>query len=72
MFDDDDAAGVSGLDPLDGGNAHRINNYVTGPPLGQRSNGSQSYNAIGPLSTRPTYDPRYELAEIKWAKEITS
>ncbi|KAI0408828.1 hypothetical protein F4802DRAFT_298317 [Xylaria palmicola] len=50
LFDDDDAAGVSGLDPLDGGNAHRI-------PLGRSHNENQAHGAMGASSTRPKYDP---------------
>ncbi|KAI1820173.1 hypothetical protein F4861DRAFT_543184 [Xylaria intraflava] len=43
LFDDDDAAGVKGLDPLDGGGAHRVNNGQVGNVL--------------PQVIRPRYNP---------------
>ncbi|TGJ82876.1 hypothetical protein E0Z10_g5879 [Xylaria hypoxylon] len=54
-FDDDDAAGVKGLDPLDGGNAHRLER-TTRQPFGQLRNVVQAYNATG-TPKRPKYDP---------------
>ncbi|KAI1113537.1 hypothetical protein F5Y14DRAFT_462322 [Nemania sp. NC0429] len=53
LFDDDDAAGVSGLDPLDGGNAHRIRHHA----IGQWPSQNQTYYAVESLPKRPTYDP---------------
>ncbi|KAI0967385.1 hypothetical protein F4678DRAFT_465632 [Xylaria arbuscula] len=50
LFDDDDAAGVSGLDPLDGGNAHRINR------LGHQPFAAQQYDRMD-ISKKPKYDP---------------
>jgi hypothetical protein len=60
-FDDDDAAGVSGLDTLDGGNAHRISNQATRASFGQLRNSNRAHDAMGTYSQRPKYDPRYEL-----------
>ncbi|KAI3342268.1 hypothetical protein F4824DRAFT_196184 [Ustulina deusta] len=54
-FDDDDAAGVSGLDPLDGGNAHRINRSAR-QPFGQLRNEPQAYDVMG-APRQPNYDP---------------
>ncbi|RWA14767.1 hypothetical protein EKO27_g373 [Xylaria grammica] len=55
-FDDDDAAGVSGLDPLDGGNAHRLKHTIR-QPLGQLRSDAQVHDGTG-TSKRPKYDPR--------------
>ncbi|KAI0856287.1 hypothetical protein F4860DRAFT_420266 [Xylaria cubensis] len=49
-FNDDDAAGVSGLDPLDNGNAHRLSS-------GQfRSDDNRTFDTTR-VSERPKYDP---------------
>ncbi|KAI1429126.1 hypothetical protein F5Y12DRAFT_782121 [Xylaria sp. FL1777] len=55
LFDDDDAAGVSGLDPLDSGNAHRINRF-SHQPFRQLRNEAPAHNVIG-TSKKPKYDP---------------
>ncbi|KAI0537168.1 hypothetical protein GGR58DRAFT_514009 [Xylaria digitata] len=52
LFDDDDAAGVNNLDPLDGGNAHRIKRR----PFGQLHCEVQAPGITG-NSKRPKYDP---------------
>ncbi|KAI0879059.1 hypothetical protein GGS24DRAFT_496185 [Hypoxylon argillaceum] len=54
-FDDDDAAGVRGLNTFDNGNAHRLN--ATSLPSGQLSNRSQVRDGMRTSSQRPTYDP---------------
>ncbi|KAI1133332.1 hypothetical protein F5Y10DRAFT_260212 [Nemania abortiva] len=56
-FDDDDAAGVQGLDTLDGGNAHRVRNHTSRPPFGSLSNQKRVNDATGSSSKRPKYDP---------------
>ncbi|KAI0445310.1 hypothetical protein F4803DRAFT_548258 [Xylaria telfairii] len=49
-FNDDDAAGVSGLDPLDNGNAHRLSS-------GQLHSDKNRTFATTQTSKRPRYDP---------------
>ncbi|KAI0452120.1 hypothetical protein F5B21DRAFT_527263 [Xylaria acuta] len=49
-FNDDDAAGVSGLDPLDNGNAHRLSS-------GQLHSDKNRALDMNRVSKRPKYDP---------------
>ncbi|KAF2963494.1 hypothetical protein GQX73_g10077 [Xylaria multiplex] len=52
LFNDDDAAGVNNLDPLDNGNAHRIKDR----PFGQAQHEVQAPGVTG-NSKRSRYDP---------------
>ncbi|KAI1756023.1 hypothetical protein F4782DRAFT_550005 [Xylaria castorea] len=49
-FNDDDADGVSGLDPLDNGNAHRLSSWQL------RSDKNRTFDT-NRVSNRPKYDP---------------
>ncbi|KAK5628886.1 hypothetical protein RRF57_004601 [Xylaria bambusicola] len=55
-FDDDDAAAVKNLDPLDGGNAHRMNRLV-GRSIKHEHNPVQ----YDPRSSEPTYSRKFKL-----------
>ncbi|KAI0528320.1 hypothetical protein F5B22DRAFT_641293 [Xylaria bambusicola] len=62
-FDDDDAAAVKGLDPLDSGNAHRINR-LGGQSDRRQHNPTQAENFMGPVkrAREPTYSRKFKLA----------
>ncbi|KAI1394331.1 uncharacterized protein F4822DRAFT_424809 [Hypoxylon trugodes] len=59
IFDDEDARAVRGLDPLDGGNAHRLNRAATGQK-GGASDRKAIHVMVGSamVNVVPRYDPR--------------
>ncbi|KAI0100193.1 hypothetical protein GGR51DRAFT_575841 [Nemania sp. FL0031] len=70
-FDDDDAAGVQGLDSLDNGNAHRVKSYAVRSsfvPMNQK----RTNDATGSFPKRPKYDPSNPTYRISNSKRPAS
>ncbi|KAI1274571.1 hypothetical protein F5Y07DRAFT_401259 [Xylaria sp. FL0933] len=66
-FDDCDAAAVKDLDPLDNGNAHRINRYAPEPPRKSHAE-APGYKAL--LNAQTTkFDPKYDPSQAGYARK---
>ncbi|KAI1355120.1 hypothetical protein F5Y01DRAFT_327960 [Xylaria sp. FL0043] len=72
-FNDDDAAAVKDLDPLDNGNAHRINRYAPEPPRLEPPRKSHAtapgYRALLNAQTTKFDDPKYDPSQAGYARK---